>query len=619
MASTREERLEQRLRGGRIREVKDVDFGFSIQTPIQEPPNVAVQQSPDGETPAGRSRGRPAKITSIAKTPLQMVHSANDANTSAKRRKLDTEMDRPSSRSARSSQRAPRQDIYDIEVQEEEPPADRSAQAPDPELVVAVSQTLLRNARTPSVAPLVSEEITESPRDEPGSGKRRRIGLDTENPSLTSSESILEGNTTKTQTSPIPQRKRKRRQAVLSPVAASIPETLYDPIPKVSTPHDELDELSPEQPKRRGRRPQAAVAGKYLPQQPEEGEEEADGLIEETEYAEEIDDQEAAARSKKDRGRRISRDIPVQSPDLDELSPPSASTAVKKQRKRIEASPIQQRHPKKAISNVKPGGLDQRRAKKAATKDKLRESDNMSQKTKTQNASPIPIIVHRLTKAPIHDGDELSADILNSDIPYARRGGVNPIDVLSQICQESVASGLDALDSLSEKEGNSALRREYRTKCQAIEAFGRELQTYLLEHTINLDNTYALERRVRDEQKRKIGLREEILRIRAEREQAALQMDDIRIKHEAATNDAQEVDSLNITIHDVELAVEFGKAKQARDSIKEAVEMTGLELLLKRISSEASTKSDSGGILKQVKEFNAFLERAALALESRKS
>jgi hypothetical protein len=72
---------------------------------------------------------------------------------------------------------------------------------------------------------------------------------------------------------------------------------------------------------------------------------------------------------------------------------------------------------------------------------------------------------------------------------------------------------------------------------------------------------------------------------------------------------------LNTTVHDIELAIDLGKSSQPND----AGEMTGTEVLLKRVADEVSNKSDSGGILKQIKEFNAFLERAALVLESRKS
>jgi hypothetical protein len=46
--------------------------------------------------------------------------------------------------------------------------------------------------------------------------------------------------------------------------------------------------------------------------------------------------------------------------------------------------------------------------------------------------------------------------------------------------------------------------------------------------------------------------------------------------------------------------------------------MVGTELLLKRMSGHVSNQSDSGGLLRQLKEVNAFLERAALVLEGRK-
>jgi len=78
----------------------------------------------------------------------------------------------------------------------------------------------------------------------------------------------------------------------------------------------------------------------------------------------------------------------------------------------------------------------------------------------------------------------------------------------------------------------------------------------------------------------------------------------------------QERDALNSTIHDLEMAVEQGKAKTANHG---KVELTGIELVLKRVASEVSNKSSDGGILKQIKDFNSFLERTALALETRRT
>jgi hypothetical protein len=82
----------------------------------------------------------------------------------------------------------------------------------------------------------------------------------------------------------------------------------------------------------------------------------------------------------------------------------------------------------------------------------------------------------------LYDEDELHADILNAEIPRAKRGGVNAIDVLSQICQEIIGAGLDTLEDGCNRCEDPILRREYKTKLRAVEAFGDELQTRLLDH-----------------------------------------------------------------------------------------------------------------------------------------
>lgn len=71
----------------------------------------------------------------------------------------------------------------------------------------------------------------------------------------------------------------------------------------------------------------------------------------------------------------------------------------------------------------------------------------------------------------------------------------------------------------------------------------------------------------------------------------------------------------NTAVHDIELAVERGRAYAQKQGIKEEASV-GIEFLLKNVADEASSVG-AGGMLRQVKEFNAFLERAALALEGR--
>jgi hypothetical protein len=61
----------------------------------------------------------------------------------------------------------------------------------------------------------------------------------------------------------------------------------------------------------------------------------------------------------------------------------------------------------------------------------------------------------------------------------------------------------------------------------------------------------------------------------------------------------------------------MGKSNQQGDD-EDPSQMVGIEVLLKRTANEVSNNGDSGGIMRQIKEFNGFLERAALALEGRK-
>jgi hypothetical protein len=66
------------------------------------------------------------------------------------------------------------------------------------------------------------------------------------------------------------------------------------------------------------------------------------------------------------------------------------------------------------------------------------------------------------------------------------------------------------------------------------------------------------------------------------------------------------------------MAIEMGNSKDHAPEVDESPDMVGTELLVKRVAGEVSNKGDSGGLLRKIKEFNAFLERAALALEARK-
>ncbi|PVH81401.1 hypothetical protein DL98DRAFT_587590 [Cadophora sp. DSE1049] len=630
--ASREDRVQSRLRGAQRREIKEVDFGLTFPAlPADADPSIEPPQNelPQSELPPQRSTRRtparpPPSAPVVTQDITRVSQSTNDANTSAKRRKLDTDIPPTSSRSTRS-QNPPRRDVYAIETEHNaepeqeqdssilEPAAalieqdaggdDQLDGPPDPSLLDVTEHSVeleaanilepeqpstIASPTRPARMPLASQtfdEVTESPKNAPGSGRRQRVVVGATLQTSSQLAQIQNADSDARTATPLTRRKRKRGETSVSPQIRESQEP---------SAIDEIDELSPEQPIRRGRKPK--IIQVPLPEQEN---------IEDVEEGEAgaIDDEEAAAVLKKYRGRRTSKRFAAASPDLDTLNTSSLlKVGRSRKRHRAESSPVQQRNPKKAAPKPQ---APQKTAKKSGKK---------------QHAvgGSVPVTIHRLTLPPLYDETETDADILNAEMPHMKRSGVSAIDVLSSICQEIIGIQLSSLEQMGNSCEDSASRREYKTKWNAVEAFGKELQLRLLTQAINLDSAYSLERRVRDQLRKKNSLREEVLQVRKEREQVALRMDEIRMKHEREKTDAQSRDTLNTAVHDIEMAIEMGKSNQTSTEIDHSNDLIGTELLIKRVAGEVSNKGDSGGILKQIKEFNAFLERAALALEAKK-
>lgn len=68
-------------------------------------------------------------------------------------------------------------------------------------------------------------------------------------------------------------------------------------------------------------------------------------------------------------------------------------------------------------------------------------------------------------------------------------------------------------------------------------------------------------------------------------------------------------------MHDVDLAVEQGRAAPELSAKKQKMaELANLELLISQVADQVCSSGPGGGALKQIKSFNAFLERAAAVL-----
>lgn len=188
------------------------------------------------------------------------------------------------------------------------------------------------------------------------------------------------------------------------------------------------------------------------------------------------------------------------------------------------------------------------------------------------------------------EGDQDDEDELHSAPTFIRRPGVNAVDVLNQLCKELIETEIQSLEEQQQEHrqrratkggdreggendddddngmGSGKGRAALRRKAKAIEAFGGELEERCFELTEALDANHALTIRLRQALNEKKTLRDELLRIRRERDQVALRTDEMRRRmHERSMRNTRQ-DELSRQIHDIELAVSRGKARVDQDA-----------------------------------------------------
>lgn len=165
-------------------------------------------------------------------------------------------------------------------------------------------------------------------------------------------------------------------------------------------------------------------------------------------------------------------------------------------------------------------------------------------KPREPRGETVPVTVHRLTNASAlgamyvdadGSGDEEgeSADELSSrqKTKLPNRGGVNPADVLSQICRETLEKTLTTLKNGIANETNPTRRAEWTRKRKAVEAFSSELDGRLLDLSEMLDSNFVLGVQLKKAKREMMDLRSHLYQVRRERESIALQMDAVRAKH----------------------------------------------------------------------------------------
>ncbi|KAF5491989.1 hypothetical protein CGCS363_v010897 [Colletotrichum siamense] len=633
--TTRAERMQQRMRGAGHGQVEDVsfqlDFGDDLTSEIDT--QTSPEQPPPRTTPTPNTSAKRRKLdTDAARSLLPAPAGISQARQSPGKPETQELEEGSSIESAQPAAEQPNTSPTTI-IEEEDPDTVESLPPPRPVIPAPPISPVNRRAAA------ANTEVEESPADAPGSGRRRKITSSALASSARLQDALSPGDN-ETETVPIssPLVSKVRRTTIGTRRSTSSRGSRNSGA-SVAEDVDELSPdgagksggrtLSPELSSRHETQAEESVAHSDEPTeelQPEpepetevrsepEPEPEPESLVEEQEpsqdpdesVAEEVDANEAAQRLGRKRPRRSPRG-PSAEQDSTLVDEDNEDPLPKRRKKQTHASPAKQRQgrPKAASKTKSPP--------KAASKGRKKKGSDAPGGDET-----VAIPVQRFTtKKTQPEGEDDDADILNSDIPFTSRGGVNTVDVLTTMCEEVLGTSLETLKEGMRNAEDAATKKERRVQMRALEAYQEELRNRFLQHTILLDTLHNLRKRVRSVQKERITLRDEIMRIRAERDQVAVRKDSVRIKHDKVKEEALNQLSLSSQMHDIDLAVERGRAApELGPAEKKTAELANLEILISRITDQACTQSDTGGTLKQIKDFNAFLERAAVALEGR--
>ncbi|KAJ5327043.1 hypothetical protein MYU51_008263 [Penicillium brevicompactum] len=245
-------------------------------------------------------------------------------------------------------------------------------------------------------------------------------------------------------------------------------------------------------------------------------------------------------------------------------------------------------------------------------------------KTREPRGETVPVTVYRLanvnsmgdTEAAAEGagGDQDSADELMSGqrTKIPNRGGVNPADVLSQICRETLDKTLNTLKDGIENEANATRRAEWSRKKKAVEIFASELDSRLMDLSGILDSNFVLGVQVKKTKREMMDLRGQLYRLRREREHVALQMDEVRSKHIEEEKSKTSRTAISNSLHSLELALERNQQRPAPADSSPA----DLEFMLRTVASiSARAPGGQGGLLHQIRNFNAQLEATMGRLE----
>lgn len=229
---------------------------------------------------------------------------------------------------------------------------------------------------------------------------------------------------------------------------------------------------------------------------------------------------------------------PEPEPEPEQQQEPASTEQARAEQPQAEAREpeLSQKRRGRPSGSKNGAGKSKRRNRQSSAQGEEAEADGEGKR----RGETVPVTVHRLANVTALDSladdsadspDEESSDELSTRKKFPNRGGVNPADVLSQICRETLEKTLSTLKNGIANESNPARRSEWTRKRKAVEAYGAELEGRLFELSEMLDSNFVLSVQLRKAKREMAELRNRLLQVRKQRQEIALRMDEVRRKH----------------------------------------------------------------------------------------
>jgi hypothetical protein len=193
--------------------------------------------------------------------------------------------------------------------------------------------------------------------------------------------------------------------------------------------------------------------------------------------------------------------------------------------------------------------------------------------------------------------------------------GITVADTARTILEDNIDHRLTRMAEKLQSSQNSANRKELRGIINLTLSFKESLNEKLLDLQDANDVLSTNFRKMKLFKRDNAELRKEILTLQNNRQEVALEHDDVQGQHDAEKAHAEARNTLNANMFDIEAAIQNGRKKAREEGREEEGPEIPLAMLLDNVGRNVG--SHGGGLLGNVKMFNSALERAAGWLEGR--